>query len=401
MASGIPFAKLGIPLQLEARLAPDAPRGPKLALARALVPMDAVAQLGVLYALTADPDPEVAEAARRSLVALPTKQVIGAISHRTHPKILEFLAEFREPDRALDERIATLRAANDRTVRLIARRADKDLCEQLSRNHERLLMVPELYLDLRGNPNCDPNDLARAESFLRMHKQLPEVPDEPAAAPPRPDAAAIDLEAEVMAAITGQQSPALLAQQAEKLEMFDVDADDGADPDLGMFSFDFKDDSDEFDWDLTADREAEGEEKHELKRSIEQKIAEMSVGQKIKLAYLGNKEVRAVLIRDNNKVVASAVVRSGRLTDQEVASYAGNKNLDNEVLREIASNGEWLRKYPVKVALVNNPKTPVSVAVSLVGTLQKKDLMALTRNRNVPSVVTQAANRLYKQKYKR
>jgi hypothetical protein len=42
----------------------------------------------------------------------------------------------------------------------------------------------------------------------------------------------------------------------------------------------------------------------------------------------------------------------------------------------------------------------VAQAVALVGTLQKKDLMMLTRNRNVPSVVTEAAVRLFRQKYK-
>jgi len=55
----------------------------------------------------------------------------------------------------------------------------------------------------------------------------------------------------------------------------------------------------------------------------------------------------------------------------------------------------------VKVALANNPKTPVSLAVSLVGSMQKKDLLALARNRNIPSVVTEAANRLVRKKYRK
>jgi hypothetical protein len=124
----------------------------------------------------------------------------------------------------------------------------------------------------------------------------------------------------------------------------------------------------------------------------------MTIGQKIKLAYLGNKESRKVLLRDSNKMVASAVIKSGRLTDNEVLNVAGNKNLDGDVLREVAMNGEWTRKYPVKVALVNNPKTPVSLAVSMVSQLQKKDLQSLLRNRNISSVVSQAATRLFKQR---
>ena len=80
---------------------------------------------------------------------------------------------------------------------------------------------------------------------------------------------------------------------------------------------------------------------------------------------------------------------------------AGNRNLADEVLREIAMNREWLRKYPVKVALVNNPKVPVSVAMSIVPQLHKRDLLELSRNHNVSSVISQAARRLYRQKYQR
>jgi hypothetical protein len=54
----------------------------------------------------------------------------------------------------------------------------------------------------------------------------------------------------------------------------------------------------------------------------------------------------------------------------------------------------------VKVALVNNPKTPVAMAMAMVSQLQKKELQALLRNHNVPSVVTQTAQRLYRQKHR-
>ena len=206
----------------------------------------------------------------------------------------------------------------------------------------------------------------------------------------------MDLLAEVEAALRGEQSPAFVQAQSSNLDMFNLDAlDDGPDPHAG-FSFDFTDEGESFSWDLTADHGRDIEDRGELRRSLEQQIKDMSVGHKIKLAYRGNKEVRGILIRDTNKVIASAVVKSGRLTDQEVASFAGNKNLDGEVLREIATNSEFTRKYPVKVALVNNPKTPVSMAVTMVNSLQKKDLMSLTRNRNVPSVVTTAATRLFR-----
>jgi hypothetical protein len=422
VSSQIPFAKLGISIDLEPRLQRDSPLKVRKAIAQGLVPIPVSAQLGALYVLATDPDDAVSYAARRTIQELPVSQVLNQVGIKTHPKVLEFLIEFRSQDSAIDERVGMMRIANERTVEMVARRADKALSELLSRNHERLLMTPSVYVSLHANPNCPDTAVARAESFLRMQNSLPKVPevrpfrasegassgaataetvDSTAAAPPGPDAN-VDLMAEIEAALRGDVSPTLVKRREAALRMFDLGQVEDDSFDTEGFSFDFKDVNDHFTFDLTKDHTgATAEEKGEIRKSLENQIKDMSVGQKIKLAYLGNKETRSHLIRDRNRIVAGAVVKSGRLTDQEVATYAGNKNLDSDVIREIGNNREWIRKYPVKVALVNNPKTPVAQTVSLVSQLQKKDLMHLTRNRNVPSVVNEAANRLYRTKYKK
>jgi hypothetical protein len=408
----IPFVKLHIPANVQANLDPGAPHAARLALARGVLPVPVEAQLGICYVLATQPDPVVAAAARKTLVDLPLKLVLPALAGNTHPKVLEFLAEFRPPSRELDEKLLRNRLCNDRTARLITRRGDGDLCELLANNHERLLLTPEVYLDLCENPACPPYVLQKVESFLRMHKSLPpgaplaaEVaagarPD--AVAPPSPPSppspsSAMDLEAEIEAALRGDQSPALLKAQSESLEMFDLDRAKDAG---GGFRFDFADDDAGFSWNLTEDRDGRDDFDPDEVVNIERAIADMSVGKRIKLAYLGNKQVRAVLIRDQNSIVATAVVKSGRLSDGEVAAYAANRNIGDDVIREIATNREFVRRYPVKVALVNNPKTPPSVAMGFVATLQKRDLQNLARNRNVPSVVFQAASRLYKVKFR-
>lgn len=418
MGTDVPYAKLGISSQLEPQVAPSAPKKSRMAVAKGLLPVPPAEAIGALYALACQEDPEVRAAAIASITEMPEDVLLGAVSVRSHPKVLEFVIEFRPPSDGVDERIGMLRTANDRTAEIIAARASSPVCELLARNQERLLTTPAVFVALHGNPNCGDAVLERANSFLRMHRALPQVPEvrpflaggaELDSAPQASPVAAgssptlqMDLMAEIEAALRGEQSPAFVQAQQSSLEMFSFDdgASGGAAEEHAAFSFDFSDTNDGFSWDLTGDHNASGEDRGELKRSLEQKIGDMSVGHKIKLAYLGNKESRNILIRDKNKVVAGAVVKSGRLSDQEVASYAGNKNLDGDVLREIAMNREFTRKYPVKVALVNNPKTPVSVAVGFVGSMQKKDLMMLTRNRNVPSVVTEAAQRLFRQKFR-
>jgi len=127
----------------------------------------------------------------------------------------------------------------------------------------------------------------------------------------------------------------------------------------------------------------------------------MSAGQKIKLAFKGNKEVRNILIRDSNKSISSAVVKSGRMSDGEIVSAASNRNLSEDVIRSIAMNKEYIRKYPVKVALAGNSKTPMPIAMTMLKYLQKQDLRAMGQNHNISSAVKNRAKKLYRQKFQR
>lgn len=388
----IPYDKLGITDALIPFVSPDAPRASRLALARGQLPAETEALLGALYALSCDPDQEISEAAVATIRVVPNAHT--AIHQRTHPKVLELLAQVR-PDPTLDEAIIHVRNANDRTALLIAARAPKVLAEQIAENHERMLITPDVVVALHGNMNTPAEALERAISFLRMQRCLPELPPTRGAAlpPPKQDAA-FDLDAEIEAALSGKASP--LLENRKRLEVFDLDALKNAGGSTKGFAFDFKID-DEFSLDMLDDGAA-AEAAPEHRQSVSQRIANMSPGQKIKLAYLGNKESRGILIRDRNKQVAVAVVKSGRLTDAEVVAHAGNRNLPDDVLREMAANREWMRKYPIKVALVNNPRCPPSVAVGIVNVLQVKDLEALGRNRNVSSVVFTLAGKMAQQK---
>ncbi len=403
--SDIPFQRLRIPVDLRSRCHQGASASDRLSLAKGLEEVPGDVQLSLCYILANDDSRAVREAAIRTLKAMPSDDVVEAIGNSTHSKVLELLASVRPDDQDIGTRISTLLNANDRTILLIAQNAGPDLCERLTSHRERLLMTPKVYTVLYANPNCEDQHLQKAASFMRMHGMLPEVPEERPTGTldldgllgSAPDEE-MDLEAEIDAALMGRPSPVLQARTEHAMQMFDLSKLKDDDDLLGTFNFDFKDEISDFGWDLTEDRDAVTEDE---KISLEKKLSQMTVGHKIKLAYLGNKEVRGILIRDRNKMVASAVIRSGRCTDGEVASWAGNRNLADDVLREIAMNPEWTRKYPVKVALVNNPKTPVSVAIAFVSQLQKRDLQELSRNHNVSSVVNQLAKRAFKQKYKR
>jgi hypothetical protein len=381
----IPYAELGIPLAFDRKLDDDAPREARLQWAAGKIEGPRAAVLAVLYALACSEDDEVHDLAVSTVRALPAPH--EGLHQGSHPKVLEMLAQIR-PDPVLDRAIIGIRSCNDRTVAMIAARADHALAANLCADHERLMVSPDVLVALYQNPATPDDSIESAKAYLRMQGCLPALPEARGGEMPA-RAAAFDLEAEIEAALSGKASPMLEARKA--LELFDYDTMKEQAGSLDGFSFDFRND-DEFSLDLLEEGGAAATD--EARENIAKRIAKMSPGKKIKLAYLGNKEARAVLIRDRNKQVAVAVVKSGRLSDPEVSLYAGNRNLDAEVLREIASNKQWTKKYVVKVALVNNPRVPPSIGMGMIQHLFGKDLEALARNKNVASVITTTAARM-------
>jgi hypothetical protein len=123
------------------------------------------------------------------------------------------------------------------------------------------------------------------------------------------------------------------------------------------------------------------------------RIADMTMSQKIRRATLGSKEERMLLVRDNNKLVASAAIRSPQMQESDVVLVTRNRNIADEVLRVVGSTPEWLKSYSVKKNLVENPKTPVTIAAKLVSHLRESDLKSIAKSKNITGPVKDAARR--------
>jgi hypothetical protein len=129
-----------------------------------------------------------------------------------------------------------------------------------------------------------------------------------------------------------------------------------------------------------------------------QKIANMSVGERVQLAYRGARDERFILIRDGARVVSTAVLDSPKLTESEVEAFASMKNVSEHVPRIIASKRKWMRRYVLKRLLTANPRCPLEVAVPLIKELLLLDLKNLTANRDVSDMVRHVAFKVWKDK---
>jgi hypothetical protein len=132
--------------------------------------------------------------------------------------------------------------------------------------------------------------------------------------------------------------------------------------------------------------------------SVLQRIARLTVGERVQLAMKGSREERFVLIRDGARVVSCAVLESPKLTESEIEMFASMKNLQEVVLRTITMKRKFMKMYGVIRALVNNPKTPIDVSLPLMNHLLANDLKSLSFNKNVPDTVRTLALRRFNQK---
>jgi hypothetical protein len=134
------------------------------------------------------------------------------------------------------------------------------------------------------------------------------------------------------------------------------------------------------------------------RETLLQRLATMTVAQRVQFAIKGGSEARRTLVRDSNKVVQRAVLQSPRLTDQEVEAFAAMSSLTDEILRLIAKNRNFRKNYIVVRNLLNNPKTPLDVSLHMLPMLKALDLKRLCTNKNIPETLRTTANKLQRQR---
>jgi hypothetical protein len=347
---------------------PKAPVPLRMMAAKALVPLSPADMLSVLFMLSYDPDQGVRDQVHKTASTLQDRTAAsGFRDEQVHPPVLGyFLRLFGQNDTYAEMLILNGNTPDD-AVAAVAENCSKRTAETIGQNQLRLLRHDDILRALSKNPNADGALIDGVCDFaVRSGMKLDDVPQ-------MREARVRLFGPEVVAQPPTQEGPT---------------ADD-------IIS--------EFAMPQEADAAPEGvtvvdEAKH---LSLSKRIMSMNVSEKIKLATKGNKEARGILIRDSNKLVSVAVIRSPRITDGEVLTQAQSKVCIEDVLRVIYSNREWLRKYSIKLALVKNPKVPQGVSMRLMTTLHEHDVKSLAKDKNVPGSVQSLAKKQLEKKPKK
>ena len=137
----------------------------------------------------------------------------------------------------------------------------------------------------------------------------------------------------------------------------------------------------------------DGDSSEELQKTFQERLSTMTVPEKMKFAMKGTREMRSVLIRDPNRLVASAVLSCPKVNEAEIEAFAKMGNVAEDILRTIATTRAWTKSYTVTLALVKNSKTPVALTLNLMQRLSDLDVKKISTDRNVPEAVRLAARK--------
>ncbi|MBV9209976.1 MAG: hypothetical protein JOZ52_05075 [Acidobacteria bacterium] len=384
---------------VQAIVAGTAPQAARMMAARGLLPLAQADLLEALVALRTSNEAEVAEAAEATLSSQETDALLSvAKDSEAAPSVLGYLAARTGLEREIHEAVALNKSTPDEAVALLASiTADGALLELITVNQQRLIRAPSIIEAVINNPARTPEAERRAREtkreFFEKERGAQQIAGELRAQ--GKVAAAEFMESAESIGVAGGLALEDAWLIAQHIEVADVDIDDSWL--MPEWMEEFFDESYE---QRVANAERiigeaarEGDVSPE-RISLIRRIILMSVKDRIKLGMKGDREARGILIRDSNKVVATAVIHNPRITDHEVESISAMRTVSDEVLRLIAINRAWARSYSIIHNLARNPRTPIATAMSILPRIRAKDLQHISQSRNVSEAVRRQAYRL-------
>ncbi|MBI3752627.1 MAG: hypothetical protein HY266_01110 [Deltaproteobacteria bacterium] len=350
---------MNIPSNLEKFVSPQTPKETRLMAAKALLPMGPKDLVTVLSLLLSDVDSEVGAAAKKSLEGLPSHLLLTVLDGDLDRAVIKAIADIHQRDEAILVMIALNRNTDDETLSFLSSHASEGVANVIAENQTRLMRNPSLLDALKTNPSVGKSVIDRVEAFLISVGRII----------PKQEVVPAHVEAEPL--------------QIKEIEKEAAPPEEEAVP---------------VDAELKEEKEIATEAE---KESFYKRIQHLNVSGKIKLALLGNKEARDILLKDSNKLVSSTVLKNPRITEDEIVKVVNSRSISDDILRQVGGNKEWLKKYPVKLGMVNNPKTPLTVALRLLNQLNEKDVQHIAKSKNVSSALAAAARKAVMQKEKK
>ena len=372
MHSDIELDSLPVPVQRV--LAKEAPAPVKMMAARGVIPGAKPGEIVIVVsALASSEDPKLAETARATLAKLPAPILQGALSADLPGSVILELVRAYPNQHEVVTSVLRMPRIGTEALEVLADAADERAGEIIATNEELMLKSPTVIEKLYMNKRVRMSTADRLVELAVRHNLELNIPAFAEAAQ------AIKNELILEAAEEPYFDDVLFKEANHLGEQLKIDEQN---PD-------------------THEIDEEGEEKPKKEVvPLYAKLSQMTVSQKIRAATLGSAGERLILVRDPNRLVATAAVKSPLMRENEAAQISASRTVSDDVLRQIALNREFTRSYQVRINLVMNPRTPLTFATRFVPHLRDSDLRILSKSKNISAAIGQLVRQQMSRKEK-
>ena len=129
-----------------------------------------------------------------------------------------------------------------------------------------------------------------------------------------------------------------------------------------------------------------------------QKINQLNVQERVRVALSGLKPERMILAKDRNSFVVLAVIENPQITMEEVLRIVQNEKTGKDVMARVCENKSWMADYSIMLAVLKHPHVPLSKASAFIKKLNSRDLQDLADNKHSPPVFRSYARDYYNKK---
>ncbi len=378
--------------------------------ARGIAPLRPADLAVALFQLSFDADENIRKTAEAAPGALPENLVLSIVKEPLPAPVLHFFGS-RLPEHrgAAIEALLFNQHTPDATFVALARRLEVTQLDIICQNEARLLRCPAIVKRLFENPATRMSSVNRAIELCARNNVVVEIPAyQEIVNAIREDADATtgtrdDLFNQTTASATREVTvdfDALLAEEDKALSKVLERSPTAQIEDLdGLLVTDIPILDDEVEADpVTAAKDPKAKEKKKKSTIID--FSRLRIFEKIRLATFGNQYCRTNLIRDPNRLVAMATIRSPKITDKEIIAIASSKAVHSEVIRYLANSRTYLKMAAIRRGLVLNPKCPLQQAIRLLPSLTHSDIKKISTSKSVPTALATSARRIVQAKEK-
>jgi hypothetical protein len=131
-------------------------------------------------------------------------------------------------------------------------------------------------------------------------------------------------------------------------------------------------------------------QRHAEKKLL-QRLAKLSLGEKIALARRCHRPLFKPLIGDQDRAILEALLDNPRMVENDILFMISRSEKTPELYATIARHRRWGQYYGIRKALAEARACPLPIALSALVQLRRSDLSQLCKRRDVRDAVRRAA----------